>query len=64
MSEEKPLKKQQKFKAKVIVKLDDAELIMDDCIIFANDPSEEDIVFLAQDPKIDNRKIQVTITKQ
>jgi len=63
MSESK-LKIQKDTKAQVIIHIDEARVVMDNCKVFANAEGDEQIVFQLQDPLAPKKRtVQITLTK-
>lgn len=63
MSENK-LKLQNDSIAQVIIQIDQARVVMDNCKIYANADGDDEIIFQLQDPNApDKRTVQITLTK-
>lgn len=62
MSDSK-LKVQKDVTAQVIIHIDEARVIMEDCKVFANPEGESEIIFQLQAPNSPSRTVQITLTK-
>jgi len=61
---ESKLKLQTDSIAQVIIQIDQARVVMDNCKVFANPDGEDEIIFQLQDPNSpDKRTVQITLTK-
>ena len=61
---EQKLKLQKDATAQVIIHMDEARVIMEDCKIFANAAGDSEIVFQLQDPNFPTtRTVQITLSK-
>lgn len=47
----------------MIINIDEARVVLDECKIFADNSDDTQITFQAVDPNQKNRMVQVTITK-
>lgn len=61
--EEKKLKKQADTLAQIVIQIDGNSVYLKDCQIYTNGSDEDDIIFLAQDPGNQDRKVQVRLQK-
>ena len=63
MSESK-LKLQKDSIAQVIIHIDEARVVLDNCKVFANAEGDDEIIFQLQDPQSPNKRtVQITLTK-
>lgn len=58
------LKLKTEITADVTISIDGTAMSMENCVIYANDPHEQDILFIAHDTQNENRKIQVRVKKK
>lgn len=50
--------------AQVIIHIDEARVVLENCKIFANTDGDDELIFQMQDPNAPNKRtVQVTITK-